>query len=55
MRLIDEAHRLLLALPRRPAAPAAAGAMVDAETYEDDMIDSKTPQTELRILNAIGR
>jgi len=33
-------------LPRRPAAPGSAGAMVNAETYEDDMIEpSPQPNT----------
>ncbi len=30
-------------IPRRPVAPGSAGAMVNAETYEDDMVE-ETPQ-----------
>ena len=39
----DDGASAPVRVPRRPAAPGAAGAMVDAETYEDDMIE-ETPQ-----------
>jgi len=31
-------------IPGRPAAPGSAGAMVNGETYEDDMLEDTTPQ-----------